>query len=50
MIVVGGYEGTFSTEACKLSDGTFTCTEQDPVLADYKITPELFLVVSDYCK
>ena len=49
LIVVGGYEDTFNTEVCKLSDGIFTCTEQDPVLVNYLNTPELFLVVSDYC-
>ena len=49
LIVVGG-DGTKKTEVCNLSNGIFSCVEQNPELSEYYGYPELFLVAENFCK
>ena len=49
VIVVGGV-GEQNTERCSLQNGTFSCTEQTPVLLNYRDYPELVLVEDGFCK
>ena len=49
-LVVGG-KGRKRTEMCEWSsDGMLLCSEQNPILNDYDLYPELFVVPHDYCK
>ena len=49
LMVIGGYNQHFSTEKCSLTDGSISCTSQNPVLYDYYVYPELFLISDDFC-
>ena len=48
-LVVGGDEGRFYTERCRLSIERFYCVGQEPELSEYD-NPALFLVSFNYCK
>ena len=47
MVFGGDYER--QTEKCSLTDGSVSCTSQNPVLDFYTDYPELFLVSDDFC-
>ena len=47
-LVVGGLHDK-KTERCTLVKGKVTCVAQEPMLYDYMMWPELFLVESDFC-
>ena len=49
ILIVGG-NGKLKTEKCIESNGRWTCTEQNPVLEDYNLYPELMMVPDDFCK
>ena len=38
------------TENCNIIDGQVLCSEQNPILAQYDLYPELFLVPDNFCK
>ena len=48
-LVVGG-KGRKRTEVCDWSHEILYCNEQNPILADYDLYPELFVVPDNYCK
>ena len=46
-MIIGG-EGNYTTEACLLKNGNFTCEETDSTLTNYYRTPLLFPVNDKY--
>ena len=54
-MVVGGIKGEddgnkreLATELCDLTDGKFSCTDQESILNDYTAPPLLFKVEKDF--
>ena len=54
LIVVGGFRGgnyePDFCEKCSITNGRMSCTSQRPLLTDYSLYPELFLVQAGFCK
>ena len=47
LLVMGG-QGNMPTEVCKVKNETIVCTSREPNMNEFRYTPEMMKVTSDY--